>query len=430
MLRWLLATVVMVHTALAGPFAKVDTGSPIYGDLEVLVAAGLCRSPVVDYRPGVALTRYELALLWRAAYDRVTEIEARADARVEPRLGVRRVADALGRLLEALGPELDKMDVDRAVATALLRRLPARVTGFDVPPAAAPDSGPAWPAALREAPPPALVPALAPSGVSVGPAPGATGLTLHTRREPVAGTAARYGEDVGARLSTGRIGPAEAGLSWTDKRVFDLTAQGPSELLGGQVLAADLRLSLGDHSVLLEYARSMSDEMTSLLGDDAGRAFAATFMEQVGDHLKLDLGFRRLSSSFSPLAEVSGGARLPDLYGVEARVAWHGDRLGFESGGSVFRPEGTQVGYTKVIDASLGYRIARDWRVKVGFQTMARRRLAQLEDAAFNTLTTSLTFGGARSVRADLVYRFDTNDLEQGDRLGGHTVGGSLGLGF
>ncbi|NUP99831.1 MAG: hypothetical protein HUU35_08245, partial [Armatimonadetes bacterium] len=252
--------------------------------------------------------------------------------------------------------------------------------------------------------------------------------SLHARREAVNWSTDTFAESLGARLTAARVGPLETGVTVSQISLFEANAEGQQEFRKGHVLAADLRLRLGDQSVWLEYLSSMGEEVSRRLDEEAGRAFQATFVKQFGDHLKLDLGYRRLSAGFVPFDSLLTGLEAPDLYGVQAGVAYRSSRFDIRSSGSVYRPEGQPVGYANQFGATMGYRWTDRWRVTLGYQGVNRRRLANLDDMWRNSFTGGISYGSSARLRADLSYRYDTSDVEQ--EPAGHTIGASLGLGF
>ncbi len=425
MLRWLWLVLAGVGLAVAGPFEKVPGGDAAYRDLAFVREAGLGERALVRFVPG-DLTRFECALIWKAAYDEIAAaLPATATTVGRPNRTVTLVAEALLRLLTSFESELAQMDVRVADARSLLGRLPERLAALPqhAPRRAAPG---AVDAPVLPAPSPSAAAPLTPTTAVATSGSLAVESSITTLPGPGLGTA----EAFGARWTPGRLGPAEAGVSVREVKLFESDGDGPVEFLSGHVLAADLRLKLGDNSVLLEYARSVNERLGSLVDPADGAAFRASFAQRLNDRLTIDLGFRRLSPGFAPYVTAFSLAEAPSLYGVEAGLVWSGNRLGVTSRGSVFRPEGQRVGYANRFEAEMGYRITRDWRLHLGYQTSTRRRLASIEDLWLNSLTAGLSFGSQGPVRADLSYRFDITDSPYETDRSGHTFGASLGLGF
>ncbi|MCC7492105.1 MAG: hypothetical protein IT204_07170 [Fimbriimonadaceae bacterium] len=421
MARWLIALVLIVTAAAAGPFERIPAGDPLLDDLAVIRGSRLL-DRTFGSGPGDELSRLQAALLWKAAYD---ELERRVAGSVRvvaaPAPAVQRLTAALQRSLGLLEPELSRLEVDRVIAQSLFDRAVLRLSSLDGARASSPESS-----ALAAPSGPALPLPTVSTPLSLL---GLTGTDGGSRR-PLTGQAGRTASDAGGRLSAFRIGPAEAGVSLNQIRLFDRDDAGDRLFLQGHVLAADLRLALGDNRVLVEYARSVEEQLGQLTPEPLGAAFRASFYRQLGDSLALDLGFRRLTGSYLPFALPFGSAGTQSLAGVEGGMALSSSLWHLNARASVLWPQGERRGYANSLDALVNYRLADTWSVSLGYQTASRRRLTDVEDLWLNTVSAGLRFQASDRLSAEINYRFDITDRpDRGDR-DGHTVGASLGLGF
>ncbi len=389
------AALLAVSTVWAGPFERVAAGDAVYADLATVRGSGLFDGALVRYEPGSELTRVELAVLWKTAYDRLAKQAKAATAAVaEPDGEVQQVAAAMQRLLRALRPELQRMDVDADEAQHLLTGLPHRVLG------------------LR-------------------------GRT--TRLSSPADVLADYADDAPATVASDRwraaagvatVGPVEAGFGLGGIRFFERGSDGQRRFVKGHVLNADLRLRMGDDSVLFEYARSLGDRVGAQYGAEAARAFRASYEHRFGDSLTVDVGFRRLSRSYAALDGFASRG-VADLMGIEAGLDWRGERLGVSSRGTLLVPEGVGGGWTNRFGATMDWQVNDRWRLSLGYQSDLRRRLANLEDSWMQSLSWGVAYGRDLRLKAQLNYRFDSSGESRGPAgVGEHTIGASLGLGF
>lgn len=423
MRAWWLALVLTVSAAGAGPFGKVPAGDPAYRDLEPLVAAGLTRAALVDYPRRDELTRFEFALLFSAALDELRrQVAASARSVDTPDPQVTQVTAALERLLHQFRDELVAVDVDPALAqldlTDLPRRL-ARLTTGSRPGASQSRAG--------ELLVPGLAPPLRSDPLSVSVRQGR--LELGAGQEPLPWSADARREQIGARLSAD-LGAAEAGLSWREQAV--LTTDDPLRpLLSGRILAADLRLRLGDQSVLVEYARGLAERRDGWLAERAqGQSIRAGYERALGSDWQLDLAFSRLTAAQTLFSRFSSGQPLPDLYGLEAGVAWHQGGWDVTSSAAVYRPEGEQVGYLNQLGTEVRYTPFRGLSLRLGYETSVQRRLRGLEDAWRDYVRAQIVYELSDSLRANLTYQGQFGSPGSPQRDANHVFGASLGIGF
>lgn len=400
--------------AMAGPLELVPAGHSSYDQLAVLRRSGLLPGISLDHA-GVELTRFEFAQLWTVAYE---ELQRRADGAAgpvsQPDPQVRRATAALAGLLTIFSDELRQRDVDVAGAREFLRTVPDRLDTLEV-----------------QAPPPVKTVAEPRPGADETYQPRSSALrddpfALGTETLVVPGGG---GTSTGGRLPLPALGMASAGVSLREVALFEYDDAGPSEFLKGHVLAADLRLRMGDNSVLLEYARSASDRFGALFGGEAGDAFKATYERELTRHLSVDLGIHRLSSQFTPFSEMFAGQSSPDVYGVRAGLALATGDFGLQSHATVYRPEGEKVGYANRFDTAMSYRVNDHFQLGLGFMTSTRRRLSNLEDAMLRQVTASLDYGLSDSLRTSINLQLDS-DQSGGTTTSDQYIGASLGLGF
>jgi hypothetical protein len=282
------------------------------------------------------------------------------------------------------------------------------------------------PAPVRAAPADAAAPAVP------GRLPGASGglrndpFTLGVDPRLMPGTAAT---SVAGRLPAAEFGPATAGLSLNEVTLFEYDDAGPTEFLKGHVLAADLRLKLGDDTVLLEYARSTTERYGALLDGPAGDAFKATYERALTNDLSVDLGFHRLSSKFTPFSDMFPGELAADMYGLRAGLALNTGGLGLRSHATVYRPEGQRVGFANRIDTELRYQFNDNFQLDLGYVTATRRRLTNLEDALLQQYTAGFQYGASDTFWTSIRLQVES-DQSQGGTAYDHVIGASLGLGF
>jgi hypothetical protein len=237
----------------------------------------------------------------------------------------------------------------------------------------------------------------------------------------------------GASLSTELLGSGRAGLSVRPLTMVERDELGPSRLRHGHVLAADLRMRMGDNSVILEYARSLVESEFAVDADDQqGQDLQAGFLHELSDRLSVDLGYRRMSASFAPVASLLPADDGAPLHGVQAGLRWQGLRWGLAGRAAVYKPEGAPIGYMDQFGAQATYAPADSLQLSVLYQTTNRRRLANLEDAWRNYLNARVEYGMSRNLRADLSYKFDSGQQPTSGRQQPleHAVGVSLGLSF
>jgi len=372
MRRWWWLGLLAGSLAWAGPFELVPAGQSSYDQLAVLRRAGLLSGSGLD-QPGAELTRFEFAQLWSVAYEALQHRLARAAATTgQPDPQVVSVAAAMAGLLTILSDELSQMSVDLPAARDLLRQLPPLTT------MAAP------PAPSQSAPPVEVRPSVPERSRPVSGALRDDPFALRSETWLVPGGG---GASSGGRWPLAGIGPASAGISLSDVALFEYDEDGPTEFLKGQVLAADLRLKMGDNSVLLEYARSASERVGTLFEGPAGDAFKATYERELSRHLSVEIGLHRLSSRFTPFSDVFAGVASPDVYGVRAGLALETGDFGLASHATVYRPEGQRVGYANRFDTAMRYRVNDEFQLDFGFMTATRRRLSNLEDAMLRQIT-------------------------------------------
>jgi len=417
MRSWWWLSLLAGSLALAGPFELVPAGQSSYGQLAVLRRAGLLSSSGLD-QPEAELTRFEFARLWSVAYDELERRVETANAGVgQPDPQVVKVTAAMAGLLTIFGDEIEQREIDIDAARVFLRSLPSRLTTLQVAPAPAPAT------ATATATAPASV------GETYQPQLAAWRDDPFVVREDSFLVPGGGGSSVGRRLALPGFGPASAGLSLSQVALFEYDEDGPTDFLKGHVLAADLRLRMGDNSVLLEYARSASERFGALFEGQAGDAFKATYEREVTRNLSFDVGLHRLSSKFTPFSDVFGGAASPDVYGVRAGVAYDAGRFGVRSHATVYRPEGERVGYANLFDAAMRYRVNDNFQLGVGFMTSTRRRLHNLEDAMLRQVNASLEYGFSDTVWASMKVTIDS-DESGGSSSSDQYIGASLGLGF
>ena len=131
MWRWWMIAVLTVTAVAAGPFEKLPRGHAVYPDLARLNDARLLEHSMVVYEPGQELTRFDVAWLWKAAYDQLAAREGRSLATVtQPDPQVLAVSTAMLHLLDRFETELTRMKVDLVDARLLLERLPRRLTSL------------------------------------------------------------------------------------------------------------------------------------------------------------------------------------------------------------------------------------------------------------------------------------------------------------
>lgn len=376
--------------AVARPFEKLPAGHSAYQDLKVLERAGLLGG-APSYTPGTELTRLTLAGLWQAAYDLVSAPSARAARRLpRPDRDIVRVCDALGRLLEVLAPEVTKRGVRPVEAREALREAQWWV-------------------------------------------PGLSSLQLAAARS--------VGEDLAVRsalspastslLTTPALGPASAGLSLRPLQAVEYDRLGPSRLVSGHVLAADLRLRYGDYNVLFEYGRALINSRPSLLGDDDGAAeLKAHFLASLRDRLTLDLGYGRYSghySSLSPLVDAGPGP----VHGLQLNLGGNLRGVSLHGGGGFYRPQGATTGFLYQYGTGVSYQPLAAMKLSVGYETSARRSVANLDDAWRDFINAEVDYAIGQRMRCTIDYRFNnlTTGLSTQDNSE-HQLGVKVQMGF
>ena len=417
--RWLWLLLVVGSVALAGPFELVPANQDGYQRLATLRGAGLLDTGIAAQATG-ELTRFEFAQLWTTAYEALQDrLEAHPGPVAAEHPQVTKVTQAMRALMATFGPELQQIDIDLTAAGETLALLPQRLPDLRAPAPAvsAPRRTPGAEQIVRPAPRGAIS---RHSALADDP------FTMDSDPRLMPGRSANV---IGGRLPAGELGPASAGLSLNQVTWFEYDDDGPTEFLKGQVLAADLRLKLGDNSVLLEYARSAQERFGALFDADAGDAFKATYARELSNHLSVDLGFHRLSSRFTPFSEMFQGTAASDMYGLRAGLAIDTGGLGIQSHATVYRPEGQRVGYANRFDTEMSYQVADNFTLDLGYMAANRRRLHNLEDALLQQFTAGIEIGASDRFRAELNYRFDS-DQSGGETSHDHVIGASLGLGF
>ncbi len=411
---WL--TLLVATAAWAGPFSRVPAGDPLYRELRVIRDAGLSSNALVTFRDGDSLTRFECALLWNAAFDALRQRAAAGSPVSRPDPRVAAVCTALTNSLDSLRPELATLGAPLDTARLDLAGYPHRIASLD---ADAPAPHQAEPVGE---------PWLAGGSPWSGLRADSGGFSLTAGAEPLPWTLGGVSEEVGASLTAGLVGPLEGTVSWQSRELMDELGYGQS--LSGHIVAADLRLRLGDQSVLVEYARSLMarrdgwrDEM------ERGQSIRAGYSRMFGSDLELDLAFRHLTSGFALLGGLGDFEEYPDLYGLEAGLSWRGNGFGVLSSAAVFRPEDQQVGYLNQLGTEVFYQPSSSWRLGLSYQTSLRRRLIGLEDAWRGYVRAQVVYELSDRMRADLSYHRRTSDLTA---PGGaeHVIGASLGIGF
>ncbi|MBI2297717.1 MAG: hypothetical protein HYU66_01975 [Armatimonadetes bacterium] len=424
MLRWL-ALSLCVTVAWAGSFDKVPSGSACYADLAMVRDAGLGRTSLVK-NDGHELTRFECAMIWNAAYQELRERSAGdRDSRATPEPRVQQVANAMRRLLDTFEAEIVTLDVDLSAAKVDLARAPYRLSSLSGSSRSAAggvrDLGPELPSA-------AVRSGFRDPALDLRAGSGRLGLSVTHRDLPFVTDA--VSDDVRARVGARLFGDTEAGLSWRQMQITEHDRFGPSQFLVGHVLAADLRLRLGDDSVILEYGRSLAEDYLRETAPSSGQSYRATWLRQFGDRLSFDLGYRRMSSGYTALDDLFPGETSGDLQGVEAGVAWHPPGLGLTSRAAYYRPSGGRDGFVNQLGAAMQYQPGDRLQLSLFYQTTNRRGLLNLEDAWQNLLEARVAYGVSSRLHADLGYRFKTSERSGRSTRDEHVVGASLGLDF
>jgi len=386
--------------ASAGPFETLPRGHRVYADLAAVEHEGLLVAGS-SYQPTRALTRTECAIVVK---DTCEALAARAGSSVgagpaDPRLTP--VVDALLRLMDSLQPELALLGAE---LPSLRRDL-----------AALPGSG-------------ATVASLRPAQATIRPTPGS--LSVGQSRVP---RMPRLTDSI-SPLAFAAAEPRADGLSMTYQPIVARDPLGPSSLLNGQVFAADLRLRMGDTSVLVEYGRSLFDQrLGSAVSPEEGARLRTSFETALTDRLSLDLGYNRLSGNyrlFTALTPVSGDGALS---GLQAGVSYQGRRWHLFGGATVLAPEHELNGFYNIVGGQITYQANSAWSLAFGYQSNMRRSLATFEDAWRNFYNAKVAYALNQALRADLLYRYDTGEQRGPGVSPGsseHFGGVSLSVGF
>jgi hypothetical protein len=403
-----LAAVALASAASARAFEKLPAGHPIYADLAVLSDAGLLVADEL-YRPGGEMTRMECALCWSNVW-RSLVAQDDGTRHVTQRDGdMTRVADAMRRLLDALRPELEALHIDSIAARRTLAALPDHAASTSTQPSSSP------------------VATVTPSRIpSSGVDDFGGGLRNLVKRTAISDSAVGFG---GGRPN-GSLGDP-GGLQLGARPVQSDLLLGPSGLFGGHVMAADLRLRLGDTSVLVDYAESLFDQRFGhLVPQEVGRQLKAGLRADLG-RLNVDLRYGRMMGDAAALSGLPSGGGGP-LTGLEAGAGWTGDNFGLRTGVSLYRPDTSDNGYLSKMGMQITYSPLSSVQLGVAYQTSARRGLANLDDCWRNLVDAQVVYVVSSTLRANLNYRFDTGEQTTTTTPGPeeHQVGVSLGLTF
>jgi len=415
-------TVGWVSAVFGGAFETLPAGHAILADLATLRQAGLLPGGVPP-RADQELTRYQAAVLWNGAYDLVTAPSARSEKRPSrPDLGVRRVVAAMLRLLDALAPELSgSLRVEPALARERLEQVPAHVASVK---AMAPSefgrstpAGSAW------------------TGLAAPPS--SLSLSAATRNlTPFAANVlnTETGDQPGTRVRADLLGPASAGVAVRNWQAVEYDQRGPSRLLNGHVLAADLRLKMGDSSVLVEYGRSLFEQrFGALMSEEVGAQLKARFLATLYDRLTVDVGYGRMTRGFAPFASLmtrDGDALLSGLHGG---LRFAGRKWDVAGRALYAWPDGTRdSGDLYNFGARARYRPWDTLSLKVGYETSARRTLLNLDSVWRDFVNAEAMYAVTDQLRAEVAYRFDTGPQRLGSSVdqSEHSLGVSLGMSF
>lgn len=426
MVRWI-GLALLATVAWAGSFEKVPVSSPEYQDLADVVRVGLAGGSLVKYTPGRELTRFEFALLWNSAYESLRAQASRSLTTVTtPDRHVTTVVSAMTQLLGTFKSEISTLGTDPAEAAALLSEVPRKLavlgtTRRNLAPLPRPTVAPSTTVSST------IRPGLFAPLLGITADTGSLGLTATLGDGPGLDTTST---EFGGRFKTGLFGRSEAGLSIAETQVLEYDRYGPNKLMDGYVLGADLRLRLGDDSVVLEYYRSLAQRYVDDWSDVAGQGYKASYLRQLGNSLKLDVGYSRMSSGLTLLKSPFVGELSPDLHGVEAGLEWNRDGFGIESRAAVYQPADEPTGYINQLGTGMRIGPYRQLQLSLFYQTTNRKRLVNLADAWDNLLEARLVYGVADWLHADFGYRYEVSE-RQGSRADNeHVLGASLGLDF
>ncbi len=406
---------VLPVAASARPFEMVPRSDQVYTYLAVLDHEGLLAGDTT-YQSGRSLTRTECAMIVKSTCENVARLATGSQGRVsdDPRLG--QVVDALLRLLDALGPELRLLHAEVPTLREQITALPSSVASV---------------AALR-------------ADVSKGHVPG--GLSVAQPRQPwvprladTMGSAALSATSPGLGSGSAASGNAASrnaasGLTMSYQPIVARDPLGPSSLLAGQVFAADLRLRMGDTSVLVEYGRSLFEQrLGSQVSPEEGARLRTSFETALSDRLSIDLGYNRLSGNYRLFTALTPGADDGALSGLQAGVSWESRRWRLFGGATVLAPEHDVNSLYNMVGGQVTYRPTASWSVALGYQSNMRRSLASFEDTWRSFYDAKVAYALNQALRADLLYRFDTGE-QHGSVLspgsGEHFGGLSLSVGF
>ncbi|MBI5830864.1 MAG: hypothetical protein HZB16_00955 [Armatimonadetes bacterium] len=386
--------------ASAGPFETLPRGHRVYADLAAVDHEGLL-SAGSAYQPGRALTRTECAMIVNETCKSLT---ARAGAlpttaNSDPRLA--QVVSALLRLIDVFAPELKLLSDEMPMVRERIAALPTTVSSL---------------AQLRPD----------------RPAPhGAGGLSVAQPRTP---WMPRLADSVSPMAPTSVDRTPASGLSMSYQPIVARDPMGPSSLLSGQVFAADLRLRMGDTSVLIEYGRSLFDQrLGAAVTPEEGARLRTSFETALTDRLSLDLGYNRLSGNYRLFTALTPGLGDGALSGLQAGVSWAGRRWHLFGGATVLAPEHELNSFYNIVGGQVTYNPTASWSVAFGYQSNMRRSLASFEDTWRSFYNAKVAYALNQALRADLLYRFDTGE-QRGNGLtpgsGEHFGGVSLSVGF
>jgi hypothetical protein len=405
---WGLATVMLMITGTWADSSSRFPTAQVRADLQTLQRAGLIGATLNTATSASAspADRRVWAAAWRDAYRAIGPALGSNQRVAEPDPQVREVAAALFNLLKALRPELRALGVDSDRAREDLLRLPEVAASL---------------ASLKD--PAASVAAAGgssrPTSSLVEDHGAVLGLGAPRPLASLAGLAG--GETVGGGLGLASLAVGGRAVP---------TPGQDSRVLGGRVLAADLRFRLGDSdsAVLLEYARSHFDPGYRLAD---GQEMRALYQPDLGRHLSVAYGYSRLSGDYGTLSGLtSAGDRT--LSGLQAGVGFQAGDVRLAGQAKLYHPE-TSEGLLGSLGGDVNYRPFANLQLHLAYQTSASRGVTNLQDAWRDQINADVALRLGPNTQAHLNWAYDTGDqittTAAPDRTE-HTLGASLSVGF